>query len=297
MAERARRTAILFAAIAVTGWGMTGVFVRLVPGFSAEFITSARQIVALLCMLPALSRRTREIGPTIRHGITWRLAIALNAFFLFAVLGFQRATVSEVTLFIATAPVWILIASSFTGARIRRRDWIGAAVALSGVAVMTVPRISFAGAASRQHVLGEFLALFAAMGSAGYAAQFRTAHVREDVDISPTVVTAFSFALGAIVLLLASALLHSLPTVALLSARNVAILSAIGIFSTAVPSFTFAKASQALPPVVTTTTQLMIPVLATIFAAIVLHEWPPLLVIPGGILVLFGTSYMLHKPA
>jgi drug/metabolite transporter (DMT)-like permease len=248
-------------------------------------------------MLPALLRRSNEIIPTIRQGITWRLAVALNAFFLFAVLGFQRATVSEVTLFIATSPVWILIASSFTGAPIRRRDWIGAAVALSGVAVMTVPRISFAGAASRQHVLGEFLALFAAMGSAGYAAQFRTSHVREDVNISPTVVTAFSFALGGSVLLLTSALLGQAPSASMLTARNMSVLAAIGICSTAVPSFTFAKASQALPAVVTTTTQLMIPVLATIFAAIVLHEWPPLLVIPGGILVLFGTSYMLRNPA
>jgi drug/metabolite transporter (DMT)-like permease len=245
-------------------------------------------------MLPALSRRTSEILPTIRHGITWRLALSLNAFFLFAVMGFQRATVSEVTLFIATAPVWILIASIFTGAHIRRREWIGALVALSGVAVMTVPRISFAGAASRQHVLGEFLALFAAMGSAGYAAQFRTSHVREDVNISPTVVTAFSFALGGLVLLLVSIALPHAPLSRAFIPRNAAFLTAIGVLSTAVPSFTFAKASQALPPVVTTTTQLMIPVLATIFAAIVLREMPPLLVIPGGILVLSGTSYMLR---
>jgi drug/metabolite transporter (DMT)-like permease len=294
MHDRARRTAILFAAIAVTGWGMTGVLVRLVPGMPATFITSVRQIVALACMLPALSRRTREIIPTIRHGITWKLAASLNAFFLFAVLGFQRATVSEVTLFIATAPVWILIASAITGARIARHEWIGTASALAGVAIMTVPHISFAGAASRQHVLGEFLALFAAMGSAGYAAQFRTAHIRDDIDISPTVVTAFSFALGGTLLLIATALLGKVPLAAAMQPHNAAILIAIGICSTAVPSFTFAKASQALPPVVTTTTQLMIPVLATLFAAVVLREWPPKLVVPGGVLVLAGTWYSLR---
>jgi len=297
MPDRARRTAILFAAIAVTGWGLTGVFVRLVPSFPATFITSSRQLIALVCMLPALSRRTSEILPTIRQGITWRLAVALNAFFFFAVLGFQRATVSEVTLFIATAPVWILIAHSITGARIRRREWIGAGIALSGVAIMTLPRISFVGAAQQQHVLGEFLALFAAMGSAGYAAQFRTAHLREDVNISPTVVTAFSFALGGTGLLLANALLGKVPIAAAFQPRNAAILIAIGVLSTAVPSFTFAKASQALPAVVTTTTQLMIPVLGTIFAAIVLREWPPLLVIPGGALFLFGTFYTLRGAA
>jgi DME family drug/metabolite transporter len=295
MSDRARRTAILFAAIAVTGWGMTGVLVRLVPSLPATFITSARQIVALVCMLPALSRRPREIVPALRHGITWRLAIALNAFFLFAVLGFQRATVSEVTLFIATAPVWILIANSITGARIRRREWIGAAVALTGVAVMTVPRISFAGAASQRHVFGEFLALIAAMGSAGYAAQFRTAHLREDVNLSPTVVTAFSFALGGFVLLVATALIQGLPLADAFHPHNALILIAIGVCSTAVPSFTFAKASQTLPAIVTTTTQLMIPVLATLFAAIVLREWPPLLVIPGGALVITGTWYMLRR--
>lgn len=297
MPDRAHRTAILFAAIAVTGWGMTGVLVRLLPGFPATFITSARQIVAFICMLPALLRRTSEIVPTIRHGITWRLAISLNAFFLFAVLGFQRATVSEVTLFIATSPVWILIASRITGHRIGRRQWAGAVVALSGVAVMTVPRISFAGAASRQHVLGEFLALFAAMGSAGYAAQFRTAHLRDDVDISPTVVTAFSFFVGGVLLLITSFLVAHVPLDAAFRWRNGAVLVAIGVVSTAVPSFTFAKASQALAPVMTTTTQLMIPVIATIFAAIVLREWPPLLVIPGGALVLFGTWYTLRQPA
>src|SRR5690242_8084282 len=40
MSDRARRTAILFAAVAVTGWGMTGVLVRLVPDLPATFITS-----------------------------------------------------------------------------------------------------------------------------------------------------------------------------------------------------------------------------------------------------------------
>ena len=294
MSDRARRTAILFAAIAVIGWGMTGVLVRLLPNFPATFITSARQIVALLCMLPALLRQSEEIVHTIRQGITWRLALALNAFFFFAVLGFQRATVSEVTLFIATAPIWIIIASSITGARIRRHEWVGAAIALTGVAVMTVPRISFSSVGSRQHVFGEFLALFAAMGSAGYAAQFRTAHVREDVNVSPTVVTAFSFALGGIVLLVANAVLGKVPVAASFHSRHAAVLVAIGVVSTAVPSFTFAKASQVLPAVVTTTTQLMIPVLATLFAAIVLHERPPLLVIPGGILVLAGTWYTLR---
>jgi drug/metabolite transporter (DMT)-like permease len=39
----------------------------------------------------------------------------------------------------------------------------------------------------------------------------------------------------------------------------------------------------------------MIPVLATLFAAIVLRERPPLLVIPGGALVIGGTWYMLRR--
>src|SRR5436305_14836149 len=119
MSDRARRTAILFAAIAVTGWGMTGVFVRLVPSLPATFITSARQIVALVCMLPALSRRPGEIVPALRHGITWRLALALNAFLLFAVLGFQRATVSEVSLLFTTVQVCNLIPSRITISLIR----------------------------------------------------------------------------------------------------------------------------------------------------------------------------------
>jgi drug/metabolite transporter, DME family len=296
MTDRARRTAIFLAAIAVTGWGMTGVFVRLVPHFSATFITSARQIVAFTCMIPAVIARRREILPTISQSMTWRLALALNAFFVFAVFGFQRATVAEVTLCIATAPVWILLLNLVRRVRISGRECFGAAAALTGVAIMTVPRISFAGAASRQHVLGEFLALFAAMGSAGYAAQFRSAHVRSDVNISTPIVTAFSFALGGVVWLAVSALTHSLPPSGALSLRNVSVFLAIGILSTALPSWTFAHASQALGAVITTTMQLMIPVIATLLAAAVLREWPPLLVIPGGFLVLFGTWYIL-RPA
>jgi drug/metabolite transporter (DMT)-like permease len=247
-------------------------------------------------MLPIVATRRRDVLRTISQPITWRLALALNAFFVFAVFGFQRATVSEVTLCIATAPVWILLVNVVRRVRISGREWLGAAAALTGVAIMTVPRISFAGAASRQHVLGEFLALFAAMGSAGYAAQFRSAHVRHDVNISTPVVTAFSFALGGVVWLTVSAFTHHLPAQGTLSWRNLAVLVAIGVLSTALPSLTFAHASQALGAVITTTMQLMIPVIATLFAAAVLREWPPRAVVPGGVLVLFGTWYIL-RPA
>jgi len=67
-------------------------------------------------------------------------------------------------------------------------------------------------------------------------------------------------------------------------------------FATVLPNLAFAWASRRLPPVSTATVALLLPVFATTFAAIILHETPPWTLIPGGALVMLGLWLILRPP-
>ena len=104
-----------------------------------------------------------------------------------------------------------------------------------------------------------------------------------------------TFALGSIALI---ATVYVVPTTISLEAfsgANLVILVGLAILCTAIPSFAFAFASERLPPVVTATISLLIPLFAGAFAFVILGEKVPPTTIPGSLFVVVGIVVILRQ--
>ncbi|HYG97705.1 MAG TPA: DMT family transporter [Terriglobales bacterium] len=287
---------LLFAGITVLTWGLTGIFVRLLPGFPALFITGFRLLIALAAALPFVALNTQKrtaIFSMLRRPAAWMLASALVAYYVLAVSAYQFGPVGEVALFLGTSPVFVLAGRAIRGRKVLRGEKIGALIALCGVVLVLLPKLSIASGISRQRLLGDALALLSAAASAVYASTSRSVRQRDPQAADATLTALLGFAIGS-ALLVVSSVLSPTSVASVAETRVALIFIALGVVSTAIPSITYAVASQKLPPIISTTSQLMIPVVATIAAAFLLREMPSFWLLPGGALVLFGIIYMFR---
>ncbi|HEY3351923.1 MAG TPA: DMT family transporter [Polyangia bacterium] len=293
------RDGLAFAAITVLAWGLTGIFVRLLPGVPAVIVVGGRLLIALAAVGPLvlLSRARRaQAAAVARSADAWQLALAMVAYYLLAVTAYQLGSVAEVALLIATSPGFVLLARAARGGRIPTAEKLGAALALGGVVLVLAPKLAAAEIGAGRRLAGDLLALLAAGASAIYAGKFRALHER-DAAPDAALVAVLSFAAGAAALLLAGAAAAPAGLATALTPGRLVVFVGLGLLSTAVPTITYGLAARHLPPVVATTTQLLIPVLATLAAAALLRELPSLWVVPGGALVLCGIATMVRGAA
>ncbi len=296
--NKTEKDGLIFAAASVFAWGLTGVFVRLLPGFSGLFITGIRFLIALVVTLPFVlldSERRSHLVPALRSATSWSLGTALVIYYLLAVSAYKYGSVGEVALFLGTAPVFVIAAKALRGTRVDRKEKIGAAVAMLGVALVLAPKLAPSSGISSVRLLGIALAILSAAASAHYTGMSRASRQNGE-ELDAVVVSVIAFAIGAALPLTASGLLGQIRMAAL-HGHALKTFVALSVISTALPSIAYAVASRSLRPTVTTTIQLMIPVIATIAAAAILHERPSLWLVPGAALVLFGIVFMFREPA
>lgn len=287
------------AAITFLTWGMVGIWVRLLH-MPSMFIVGLRLSIAFFGLLPFVllnGERRAHLPRTLRMPSAWVLAGAMISYYALAVAAFQYGTVAEVALFIGISPAFILVTRVVRRLPISRREITGAIIAIVGVAVVLGPKLSFNSPDTRLRILGDVLALSSASMSALYAGTFRAVH--ESGKEAPDVicVAVMASAIGGTVLTLSMSYLHQGIWAKALEPRAIAILLVLGVVSTAVPSVTYAVASRKLPAILSTTSQLMIPVVSTIAAAFILHELPPVWVYVGGALIVYGIIHMFRQDA
>jgi drug/metabolite transporter, DME family len=287
------------AALTFLTWGMVGIWVRLLH-IPAMFIVGVRMTIAFLGLLPfvLLNRERREHLPrTLRMPAAWILAGAMIAYYALAVAAFQYGTVAEVALFVGISPAFILVTRVARRQPISRRETIGAIIAIAGVIVVLGPKLSFNSPDTKLRILGDFLALASASMSALYAGTFRAIHESGKEAPDPICVAVMACGSGGLLLTASMSALHSGLWQRAQEPHTAAILLVLGVVSTAVPSVTYAIASRKLPAILSTTSQLMIPVVSTIAAAFILHELPPVWVYIGGSLILYGIIHMFRQDA
>lgn len=275
-------------------WGMTGIFVRLLPAVSPLYITSLRFLVALVVALPfaLLAPRLRgHLVAAVRGRAGWWLALHLVLYYATAVAAYQLAPVAEVALFLSTAPLFALGIGVLRGDAARRHEIQGALLALVGVAIVLAPGFTAQGGAEGR-LLGDVLGLASALTAAIYSDAYRRygAAGRAPNGLAVTVL-AFTVGGG---LLVAWSVATGAASAAVFEGPALAYLIALSLGSTLLPSLLTAYASQRLPAVLTTTIRLLIPVCAAVFALWFLHEPPSSTVIPGGVLVLGGIVWMVR---
>ena len=304
------RSALMMALITSFTWGLTGLFVRLLPGVSPLAITAIRMAIALLCILPVVAcgnagvtRGTRDLTSALRRPAAYVLASFMVGYYVLATSAFQRAPVAEVGLLISTQPLFVLAIRSFVclpgfrSANCERPSWRetgGALMAIGGMAIILGPGMSASGSLTERHLFGSAMALGAAALSAAYTYFYR--HLAEQGKAPDTnAVTLLTFAAGSAILFVAMALVATPSSLPAPSWESVALLLGLGIVSTAIPTVGFSLVSRRLPAIMTATISLLVPVFGGLSAYLVLGErlLPDFLV--GCVPVLGGVALIVRR--
>lgn len=308
------RIGLLAAFLTAATWGMTGVFVRLVPALSPLSVTAARLLVALAVAVPlVLWLRRASLAPAaLARADAWRLAALLAAYYLIATTAFQLAPVGEVALLLALGPLLVLAWRALRGLPVRRAELAGAALAIGGVGVVMLPVLLASGVLvpygllvpqeglgpapqSAARATGNLLALLGSVVIASYAAYYRA--LGEQGRAPDTLaVSLLAFGGGGVGLGLLSLSPAAGFDPAALGATDLLYLLGLGTLSTAVPSIGYAMASSRLPAVVTTSMTLLVPVFAILAAYLFLGERPSATLLPGAVLVLAGLWLVVVGP-
>ena len=291
------RNALLAAGLTSLMWGLTGIFVRLLPPLSPLTVTAGRLLIALVAAVPVLVlyRGSRQSFKSVLvRPIAYVFALLLAAYYLLATAAFQMAPVAEVALLLSTTPLFVLAFRSARGDIPTRTEIGGALLAMTGIAIILAPKMSFAEGMQIHHLTGNVLAICAAGLTAFYAYMYRILSVR---GVAPETmgVSLLTFAMGGIVLSLMAGLAPAPSGWDTLDGAELLVLVGLGVLSTAIPTIGFAVAAKRLPAVATATISLFIPLFAGLFAFLILGEKLTAMFIPGGILVLGGIAMVLRQ--
>jgi len=291
------RSAVLAAGLTAVMWGVTGIFVRFLPPVSPIGITAGRLVGALIVALPifAISNDKRSgLKKTLRSPAGYVLASLLTGYYLLATTAFQLAPVAEVALLLSTPPLFVLALRRIRGDVPAALELLGAGLAVAGIALILGPRLTLPERFGDHRLLGDVLAICAALLTALYVYLYR--HVANNRNApEPTSVTFVTFALGSVALIAIGCVVPTTLSLAAFSGTNLLIFVGLAILCTAIPSFAFAFASERLPSVVTATISLLIPLFAGAFAFVIIGEKVPPTAIPGSVLVVAGIVMILRQ--
>lgn len=288
---------ITAALLTASGWGLSGIFVRLLPNFSAYSIVAGRFTVALVVMIPLLwlSHKDRITAiRSLRYAESWRLSMILVACYTLGTTALQMAPVGEATLLMTTAPLFIIVYKLLNREKIQKNESLGILLAVLGISFILAPNLSTTATDAISRLLGDGLALVAALLLAAYAFRFRLLSQRDRAPDEKTV-TILTLALGSIFPWLITAIIPNAIKTQVWNEQFLVAFGGLGIISTAIPTLSYAIASRRLPPIITTAVLLMEPIFAVIFAYLILKEFPSFLFVPGGLMVLGGLVFILKS--
>lgn len=290
------RTALSIAAMTAILWGLTGVFVRLLPPLSPVTITASRLLIslAIAVVFLLLMRNVRSSFIKSLHiPAAYLLALLLGAYYFLATAAFQLAPVAEVALLLSTPPLFVLLLRRLRGDHPSRQEVGGALLAVAGIALIMTPGLLGGATLHEARLHGDLLAICAALMTGVYAFYYRCLAQQQRAPDSIGV-TVLTFALGSVILV--AVMLVQPGSAAFAPVPDTLLkMAGLGILATALPSLGFAIAAKRLPAVATATIALFIPVFATLFAWWILEERLSPMLLPGGALVLGGVAMILYR--
>lgn len=280
----------LMAALATAAtWGMVGIFVRWLPGWSPFAVLAGRFIVATVAMLPIflLSSVRHDFTRSLRTSQTWYLSLPAIGGYVLGTTAFQMAPVGEVTLLITTSPLFITAFKYLVRLSIKRSEGIGMFLAAAGISFIILPQLSTDVAASWQTTVGYVLALGAAGLLAVYAFFFNTL-TQQGVAPKSINVVFLTCLLGGFLSLFCAVFSSKLLIGNGIDRQVILVFLTLGILSTALPSFCYTVAAKRLPVLLTTAILLLEPMFAVLFASVALQEIPSPWFGIGSVLVFGG---------
>jgi drug/metabolite transporter (DMT)-like permease len=244
--------------------------------------------VGLIAPYSMLRSRVRaELAALSRREVTLAAlaGLLLAAHFATWVPSLRYTSVASSTALVATQPIWTALIARAFGQRIPRRAWIGIAVALVGVLVLTGVDVSV----SAETLVGDLLALLGGMFAAAYV--FAGAAVRATVSTTTYTLLCYS---TCTVLLLAVCLVGGVQLTGFSTADWLRIL-ALTLGAQLLGHSLFNVVLRTTSPVVVSLAILFEMPGATLIAAVALGQVPPLAVLPAAALLLVGVGLVISS--
>ncbi|MEO7980525.1 MAG: DMT family transporter [Sporichthyaceae bacterium] len=247
-----------------------------------------RNVLAVGAIWPfAAATRRRELAQLTRREWRWALAagVLLAAHFATWVPSLRLTSVASATAIVATQPVWVAVIARAMGHHVPRRTWLG--IALSLVAVVVLTGVDFS--LEPKALAGDLLALLGGV----FAAFYTVAGAEVRRTVSTTSYTAVCYSTAAIVLL-AGCLVGGVQLwgydgttwLQLLALTVGAQLLGHSVFNMVLRSTSATVVSLAL--------LLEVPG-AAVIAAVSLHQTPPLAALPAAALLLLGLGIVIFS--
>ncbi len=233
-----------------------------------------------------LLRRRAELLRLSRR--EWWLVVSagllLGAHFATWIPSLRFTTVASSTALVATQPVWAALIARQRGAHIPRTAWVGIAIALVGVLILTGIDVSV----DPRHLIGDVLALIGAMLAAAYVTVSESA--RRTVSTSTLTTGLYG---TAAVLLLALCLVGQQPLFGF-SAQAWGLILALTLGAQLLGHTLINKVLSTTSATVVSLAILLEMPGATIIAAIALGQLPPVGIIPAVALMFAGIVLVIR---
>ena len=285
---RSNRNTALSTAAALTGFAANSLLCRTALGARAIDAWSFTCVrlgsgAVMLFLLVRIARRGREAGANVGASASvssgspgsWGSALALYAYAALFSLAYLRLStgVGALVLF-ASVQTTMIGWGVYRGERPTRAEWVGVAIALAGLVLLTLP------GAVAPDPLGLVFMLLAGAAWGAYSLRGRGSR-------APLAATAGNFARSVPLALAALAL--NLPA-AHVGARGVWLALASGALASGVGYSLWYRALPGLSPARAAVVQLVVPVLAATAGILLLGEQPTLRLVGAGAMILGGVA-------
>lgn len=270
-------------AIAVVGVSLSAPLTALTaaPVLGIAFWRNAAGAVVLLP--GALRQLRRGIGRR-QVGLCLLSGALLAGHFAAWLPSVTLTTVAASTALVCTTPLWSTLAMRLAGQPVPQLVWVGLGLGLAGVVLVTGVDVTVSG----QAVLGDGLALLGGLLAAGYV--LLGASVRASVSTSAYGVLCYS---TAAVLLAGAALIAGVPLGGY-AARDWLLIAGITVGAQLLGHTIFNRVVGTVGPTVVGLAILLEVPGAALLALVLLGQRPPLLVVPGLVLILVGLAVVVR---
>ncbi|MGY1633821.1 DMT family transporter [Geodermatophilus sp. SYSU D01186] len=222
--------------------------------------------------------RPRDLGSSVVAGLF------LAAHFAAWLPSLSMTTVAASTALVTTTPIWTALAARVSGVRLPAAIWWGLVIAVLGVALIAGVDVTV----SLRALAGDGLALLGAVCAGGYV--LAGARARQRLTTSAYAVVCYSVCAAAIAV---SAVVVRAP-LAGFSARDWLLIAGITFCAQLLGHTLLNRVLSSVGPTVVSLVVLLEVPGALLFALVLLQQVPPLLALPGVLLVVVGVALVVR---
>ncbi len=273
-------------AVAVIGISLSGPMTAITaaPALAIAFWRNAAGAGALLPVLLTRGRgdltglRLRDLRSSVVAGLF------LAAHFAAWLPSLSMTTVAASIALVTTTPVWTALAARFTGVRLPAQVWWGLGLTVGGVALVAGVDVTV----SLRALAGDGLALLGAVAAAGYV----LAGARARVRLSTATYSTVCYSTCAVVVA-AAALALGVPLVGF-DARDWWLIAGITVVAQLAGHTLLNLVLSSVGPTVVGLAILLEVPGSLVVALVLLQQVPPLLALPGMVLVVAGVALVVR---